>query len=157
VAVTVIAAVLPEVPVTRPMTRLTIAAALAGAILPFAGTAASADAPPSEKIFPREQTWSCGDLGIFTTAYFPAGKNPSVLWLSPDGGRGEAIQVTPISGEITLTFGDESFTYVSREPAPVRAGQAQYRCDISGGDPASGESISGWTIVAVVGRAPHAA
>ncbi len=142
---------------TRPVTRLTVVAGLVFALLPMAGTAAFADAPPSEKIFPREQTWSCGDLGVFTTAYFPPGQNPSVLWLSPDGGRAEAVQVTPVSAEITLTVGDQSFTYVSREPAPVRAGQAQYRCEISGGDPASGESISGWAIVAVVGRAPDAA
>jgi hypothetical protein len=79
-----------------------------------------------------------------------------VLWLSPDGGRGDAVQVTTVRAEITVTFGDQSFTYVSRDPAPVRAGQAQYHCTIEGGDPAV-ESISGWADIAVVGRSPNAA
>ena len=136
--------------------RVTFAAGLAAALVPLAGTAAMAAAPPSEKIFSRTQTWSCGDLGVFTAAYFPPGQNPAVLWLSPDGGRGDAVQVTTVSAEITLTFGGNSFTYVSRDPAPVRAGQAQYRCTISGGEPAV-ESISGWAVVAVVGGSTNAA
>ena len=133
------------------------AAGLAAGLLPLAGTAAFASAPPPEKVFPRNQTWSCGDLGVFTSAYFPPGQNPAVLWLSPDGGRGDAVQVTTVSAEVTLTFGGDSFTYVSGDPAPVRAGQAHYRCIISGGDPAVGESISGWAVVAVVGESPEAA
>ncbi len=137
--------------------RVTFAAGLAAALVPLAGTAAFAGAPPSEKIFLRNQTWSCGDLGVFTSAYFPAGQNPAVLWLSPDGGRGDAVQVTTVSAEITLTFGNDSFTYVSRDPAPVRAGQAHYRCIISGGDAAAGESINGWAVVAVVGVSRGAA
>jgi hypothetical protein len=137
--------------------RVTFAAGLAAALLPLAGTAAFASAPPPEKVFPRTQTWSCGDLGVFTSAYYPPGQNPAVLWLSPDGGRGDAVQVTTVSAEITLTFGGDSFTFVSRDPAPVRAGQAQYRCTISGGDPAAGESISGWAVIAVVGGSPDAA
>jgi heme A synthase len=123
--------------------------ALAAALV--AGTApAWADAPPSDPVFPREQTWACGDLGTFVTLYGTPGQG-AVLWLSPDGGRTDAVQVTVLAGEITLTFGDEVYHYSSRDPAPQRAGQDQFRCEISGSSPDGWETISGWTLVGVVG------
>jgi hypothetical protein len=121
------------------------------AVTLVAGTStARADAPPSDRVYPRDQTWACGDLGPFVTRYGTPGQG-TVLWLSRDGMRTDAVQVTVLAGEITLTFGDEVYHYSSREPGPQRVGQGQYRCEISGASDDGWETISGWAIVGVVG------
>src|SRR6266511_3878950 len=85
-----------------PMTRVARGIGLVGGAVSAAAVfalapAAHADVPPSERIYSRTQTWTCDGLGVFEALYSPAGNNPHVKWLSPDGGRDGGVQVTIIS------------------------------------------------------------
>jgi hypothetical protein len=138
-----------------PRTLVSRGTALAGAVMGVAALfvvvpTAHADVPPSEHIYPRGQTWSCEGLGVFEALYSPWGNNPHVKWLSPDGGRDDGVQVTLVWGDITLTFGDETFHFVGPKNAPAREGQAQHVCSIDGVE--GPVSITGTAIVAVVPR-----
>jgi len=121
-----------------------VSAAAAFALAP----AAHADVPPSERIYSRTQTWTCGELGVFKALYSPWGNNPHVKWLSPDGGRSGGVQVTIVSSDITLTLGGETFPFVFPKNPPTREGQTQHRCSIYGVDGL--DSITGTAIVAVI-------
>jgi hypothetical protein len=112
--------------------------------------AAHADVPPSERIYSRTQTWTCEGLGVFEALYSPWGNNPHVKWLSPDGGRDGGVQVTIVSGDITLTLGGETFHFVFPKNPPVRDGQAQHVCSIYGVN--GPDSITGTSIIAVIPR-----
>lgn len=120
------------------------------AVLGVAPTA-HANVPPSERIYSRAQTWTCDGLGVFEALYSPWGNNPHVKWLSPDGGRDNGVQVTIVSGDITLTFGGETYHFVSPKNPPAREGQAQHVCSIYAVD--GPDSITGTAIVAVIPRA----
>jgi hypothetical protein len=123
-----------------------------GAAAVFAlAPAAHADVPPSERIYSRTQTWTCEGLGLFEALYSPAGNNPHVKWLSPDGSTDGGVQVTIVWGDITLTLGGETFHFVSPKNPPAREGQAQHVCSIYGVD--GPDSITGTAIVAVIPRA----
>ncbi len=139
-----------------PMTRVARGIGLVGGAVSAAAVfalapAAHADVPPSERIYSRTQTWTCDGLGVFEALYSPAGNNPHVKWLSPDGGRDGGVQVTIISGDITLTLGGESFHFVFPKNPPTREGQAQRVCSVYGVD--GPDSITGTAIVAVIPRA----
>ena len=111
-----------------------------------------ADVPPPDQIYPRVQAWDCGDLGNFVTLYGSPGHFGTVKWLSRDGGRGDAVQVTVVSSETWLTFGGaEPLHFVTREPAPQRVGQDQFMCSIFGASEDGLDSIRGWALVGVVG------
>jgi hypothetical protein len=125
-----------------------LAAAVVGLSLP-----ARADVPPSDRIYSRAQTWACGDLGVFSALYSPWGNMPQVKWLSVAGSREEAIQVTVISGDITLTVDGQTFHFVGPENPPVRQGQEHYTCSVSAVSEDGRDSISGTAVVAVVPRA----
>lgn len=142
--------------------RVRAAAGVLGAAVALAVGAPSAyaGAPPAQEIFPRVQSWECGDLGGFVTIYNTPGATPAVLWLSRDGGRTNAVQVTVISLAVTMTFPPEedadpqvsvAYTYVSREPAPRRVGQAHYTCRVHGSNAEGTETINGSAVVGVVG------
>ena len=100
---------------------MTVAAVLAVA------PAAHADVPPSEHIYSRAQTWTCAGLGVFEALYSPAGNQPHVKWLSPDGGRDGGVQVTIVWADTTLTLGGQTFHYVTPKNPPARAGPAAAR------------------------------
>ena len=89
--------------------------------------AAHADVPPSEHIYSRSQTWTCTGLGVFEALYSPAGNQPHVKWLSPDGGRDGGVQVTIVWADTTLTLGGETFHFVTPKNPPARAGPAAAR------------------------------
>jgi hypothetical protein len=116
------------------------------------GSAAHADVPPSDKIYSRTQTWTCPGLGVFTALYSPWGQNPHVKWLSVDGGRQDAVQVTIVWGDVTLTLGGETFHFVGPDNPPVRQGQGHYTCSIYGVSEDGRDSITGTAIVGVVPR-----
>ena len=141
---------MPRTLVGREMALAFAGLATIVAVVLAAPPTAHADVPPSEHIYPRTQTWTCDGLGVFEAVYSPWGLKPAVKWLSPDGGRDGGVQVTLVSGDITLTFGDESFHFVGPKNAPVREGQAQHVCFIDGVE--GPVSITGTAIVAVVPR-----
>jgi hypothetical protein len=114
--------------------------------------AASADVPPSEKIYSRTQMWTCDGLGVFRALYSPWGNNPHVKWLSPDGGRDGGVQVTIVWGEVTLTLDGETFHFVGPDNPPAREGQAHHVCSIYGVSDDGRDSITGTAIVAVIPR-----
>lgn len=128
---------------------VTVALVAVVALAPVAG----ADVPPSEKIYSRSQTWTCPGLGEFEALYSPWGNNPAVKWLSPDGSRNDAVQLTVVWGDITLTLGDEVFHFVGPDNPPERVGQQQYRCTVYGVSEDGRDSITGTAIIAVIPRA----
>jgi hypothetical protein len=112
---------------------------------------ARADVPPSEHIYSRTQTWTCGGLGVFEALYSPAGNQPHVKWLSPDGDREGGVQVTIIWADTTLILDGETFHFVFPKNPPAREGQAQHVCSIYAA--VGPDSFTGTAIVAVVPRA----
>ena len=134
---------------------LVCGAATAAALLAVA-PAARAEVPPSEKIYPRTQTWTCEGLGVFEALYSPWGNDPHVKWLSRDGGRDDAVQITIVSADVYLTLGSETFHFVRPENPPVRQGQAHHACSIYGVSEDGRDSITGTAIVAVVPRSESA-
>ena len=139
-----------------PRTLVSRGIALAGAVTGVAAVlvvapTAHADVPPSEHIYSRAQTWTCEGLGVFEALYSPWGGNPQVKWLSPDGGRDGGVQVTIVSGDITLILGGETSHFVFPKNPPAREGQAQHVCSIYAAH--GQDSITGTAIVAVVPRA----
>lgn len=115
------------------------------------GPAASAEVPPSERIYSRAQTWTCPDLGIFQALYSPWGNKPQVKWLSLDGGRVDAVQITLVSAEITLVLDGKTYTFDGPTNPPARTGQAQHTCEVFA--VAGADSLTGTAVVAVVPRA----
>ena len=134
-------------PTARALRGLVSCVVTAAAVVGIA-PAAHADVPPSEKIYSRTQAWTCTGLGVFEALYSPWGQNPHVKWLSPDGGRDGAVQVTIVWGDVTLTLGDETYHFVSPDNPPAREGQPQYVCSIYGVN--GPDSITGTAIVAVI-------
>jgi hypothetical protein len=117
------------------------------------GSPAHADIPPSDKIYSRPQTWTCADLGVFSALYSPWGNLPQVKWLSVDGSREDGVQVTIVSGDITLTLNGETFHFVGPENPPVRQGQEHHVCSIYAASEDGLNSITGTAVVGVVPRA----
>ena len=115
------------------------------------GSAALADVPPSERIYSRAQTWTCAGLGVFQALYSPWGNDPHVKWLSPDGSRAGAVQITVISAEITLVLGGETYFFAGPTNPPKREGQVRTVCQVYGASGA--DSISGTAVVGVVPKA----
>ncbi len=115
------------------------------------GGAANAEVPPSEKIYSRVQTWTCEGLGVFEALYSPWGNNPHVKWLSRDGGREDAVQITLVSARITLVLGGVTYEFEGPTNPPAREGQAASTCTVHA--VAGADSISGTAVVAVVPRA----
>ncbi len=115
------------------------------------GPAASADVPPSERIYSRTQTWTCAGLGVFQALYSPWGNDPHVKWLSPDGGRVGAVQITLIPAEITLVLDGQTYSFAGPTNPPMREGQVRTVCQIYGASGA--DSISGTAVVGLVPRA----
>ena len=141
-------------PTTR--TLASRAVGIAGAAISIAAVlavapAAHAEVLPSEHIYSRTQTWTCDGLGVFEALYSPAGNQPHVKWLSPDGGRDGGVQVTIVWADTTLTLGGETFHFVTPKNPPARDGQEQYICSIYAVD--GPNSFTGTAIVAVVPRA----
>ncbi len=127
-------------------------AALVPLILTMAlSSAASADVPPSERIYARVQTWTCQGLGVFQALYSPWGNDPHVKWLSPDGSRLDAVQITVISAEITLVLGGETYSFAGPANPPKREGQIRTVCHVYGASGA--DSISGTAVVGVIPKA----
>lgn len=114
-------------------------------------SAASADVPPSERIYSRAQTWTCAGLGVFQALYSPWGNDPHVKWLSPDGTRLDAVQITVISAEITLVLGGETYSFTGPTNPPKRAGQTRTVCQVQGASGA--DSISGTAVIGVIPKA----
>ena len=139
-----------------PMTLVSRALGIAGAAMTVTAVlavapAAYADVPPSEHIYSRSQTWTCTGLGVFEALYSPAGNQPHVKWLSPDGSRDGGVQVTIVWADTTLTLGGETFHFVTPKNPPGRQGQQQHVCSIYA--VAGPDSFTGTAIVAVVARA----
>ncbi len=126
------------------------------ALVPIVATmalssAASADVPPSERIYSRAQTWTCQGLGVFQALYSPWGNDPHVKWLSPDGSRADAVQITVISAEITLVLEGQTYSFAGPTNPPRREGQIRTVCHVYGESGA--DSISGTAVVGILPKA----
>ena len=134
---------------SRRTARTMVAAGGALALMASGSAVAGAvTVPPSDRVFIREMPWDCGDLGTFSASYNVMGQDPALMWLSRDGSREDAVMITLIDGQVTVTTSEGSMTSDPGARHPQRAGMDQYRCELSYQNPDF--SIEGWALVGVV-------